>query len=169
MNDKPKNKKKVILFVEIIIVALILISIIRIFYLMYIGANRATIVDNPIPMSIQGIEVHNSQFTIFEGNQTGGKVRTMLGTILANANTYKDEPSMIPEVKIVLDEEKYISRPSSEDLEQYNDELEKYKDEIKELKDTLDQDQKYKVDFTYTNVEGRDDDLIDCIYIMKVK
>lgn len=47
-------------------------------------------------MSTSEIEGFNSTFTSYEGKQTGSNVKALMIRLVANANTYKEEPSKIP-------------------------------------------------------------------------
>ncbi len=43
-----------------------------------------------------GIEGFNSAFTSYEGVQTGSQVKALINRLIANANTYEEEPTKIP-------------------------------------------------------------------------
>lgn len=51
-------------------------------------------------ITIQEVEAFNNQFTSYEGIQTGSNVRALMGRLIANADTYADEPAKIPAVVI---------------------------------------------------------------------
>ena len=51
-------------------------------------------------ITIQEVEAFNNQFTSYEGIQTGSNVRALMGRLIANADTYADEPAKIPAVLI---------------------------------------------------------------------
>ena len=48
--------------------------------------------------STSEIEGFNSTFTTYEGIQTGSNVKALLQRLIANSNTFKDEPDKIPHV-----------------------------------------------------------------------
>ena len=83
----------------LIIAGAILLAILIIAIGMYIY-NSATsniygALDN---MSTQEIEAFNNQFEGYKGKQTGSQVSALIGRLIANANTYRDEPAKIPTV-----------------------------------------------------------------------
>lgn len=47
-------------------------------------------------MSMQEKDAFNNQFTAYEGTQTGSNVKALIGVLIANSNTYKDETEKIP-------------------------------------------------------------------------
>ena len=61
---------------------------------------QSTITDSLTSLSTQEVEAFNNQFTSYEGIQTGSNVRALMGRLIANADTYADEPAKIPAVVI---------------------------------------------------------------------
>ncbi len=51
-------------------------------------------------MSSRQIEAFNSNFSSYEAEQIGSQVKSLLGRLIANANTYETEPSKVPTVII---------------------------------------------------------------------
>ncbi len=49
----------------------------------------------------QEIQAFNSNFTTYEGKQTGSQVKVLIQRLIANAKTYRREPSKIPSVEYV--------------------------------------------------------------------
>lgn len=52
-------------------------------------------------MSTQEKDAFNNQFTIYEGAQTGSKVKALIGVLIANSKTYEDEITKIPTLTVV--------------------------------------------------------------------
>ena len=83
----------------LIIAGAILLSILIIAIGMFIfNGAKSTIENSMQSMSTQEVQAFNNEFTGFEGKQTGSNIKALLGTLIANANTYKDEPDKIPAV-----------------------------------------------------------------------
>ena len=59
-------------------------------------------------MSTYDIEGFNSTFSSYDGVQTGSSCKALIGRLISNANTYKEEPAKIPMVS-------YHSNMASED------------------------------------------------------
>lgn len=59
----------------------------------------STIEDSMYEMTTQEIQTFNNEFTEFEGKQAGSNINAMIGTLIANADTYRDEPVKIPGVR----------------------------------------------------------------------
>ena len=81
----------------LIIAGAILLSILIIAIGIYIfnGAN-STITDSMTSMSTQEIEAFNNQFLSYDGKQSGANIKALIGKLVANANTYKEEPNKVP-------------------------------------------------------------------------
>lgn len=83
----------------LIIAGAILLSILIIAIGMYIYSSAQSQVNNSLTtMDTSEIEGFNSTFTAYEGVQTGSNVKALLQRLIANANTYKEEPVKIPSV-----------------------------------------------------------------------
>ncbi|MCR5185982.1 MAG: hypothetical protein K6D97_02555 [Clostridia bacterium] len=81
----------------LIIAGAILLSILIIAIGMYIYSSAQAQVENSITnMSTSEIEGFNSTFTSYQGEQTGSQVKALLNRLVANANTYAEEPAKIP-------------------------------------------------------------------------
>lgn len=80
----------------LIIAGAILLSILIIAIGMFIYTNaQSTITDTMTSMSKQEKNAFNSQFTGYDGAQTGSQVKSLIGDLVTNANTYEDEPGKI--------------------------------------------------------------------------
>ena len=81
----------------LIIAGAILLSILIIAIGMYIYSSAQAQVESSITnMSTSEIEGFNSTFTSYQGEQTGANVKSLINRLVANANTYAEEPAKIP-------------------------------------------------------------------------
>jgi len=89
----------------LIIAGAILLSILIIAIGMYIYSSAQAQVENSITnMSTSEIEGFNSTFTSYQGEQPGSQVKALLNRLVANANTYAEEPAKIPCISYNTDE-----------------------------------------------------------------
>ena len=75
-------------------IAIMTISIISTGMLIY-NNSMDTVQDSMIEMEQREVEAFNNNFISFEGKQTGSNIKSLLGVLVANANTYNDEPTKI--------------------------------------------------------------------------
>ena len=81
----------------LIIAGAILLSILIIAIGMYIyTSSQATIQNSMTDMNTQEIQAFNSNFTAYEGKQTGSQVKALIQKLIANAKTYTEEPAKVP-------------------------------------------------------------------------
>lgn len=86
----------------LIIAGAILLSILIIAIGMYIyTSSQATIQNSMTDMNTQEIQAFNSNFTTYEGKQTGSQVKALLQKLIANAKTYTEEPAKVPTLQYV--------------------------------------------------------------------
>ena len=90
-----ENASKALIIAGAILLSILIIAIGMFIY----TSSQSTIQDSLTQMSTQEIEAFNSQFTIYGGKQTGAKLKSLMGTLIANANTYREEPAKLPWVK----------------------------------------------------------------------
>ena len=85
----------------LIIAGAILLAILIIAIGMYIYNSAQSNITGALEnMSTQEIEAFNNQFEGYKGQQTGSQVSALIGRLIANANTYRDEPLKVPAVQI---------------------------------------------------------------------
>jgi hypothetical protein len=83
----------------LIIAGAILLSILIIAIGMYIYTSAQAQVNNSLTnMNTSEIEGFNSTFSSYDGVQTGSSCKALIGRLISNANTYKEEPAKIPSV-----------------------------------------------------------------------
>lgn len=91
-----ENASKALLIAGAILLCILIIAI-----GMYIYNNaESTIKSSVTSMSTQEINAFNSEFTAYEGAQTGSNVKALIGRLIANSDTYKDETAKIPAVNL---------------------------------------------------------------------
>lgn len=80
----------------LIIAGAILISILIIAIGMYIyTSSTGAITDSIAQMDTQAITAFNSQWSNYEGTQTGSQIKSLIDLLIAQANTYQDEPEKV--------------------------------------------------------------------------
>lgn len=68
---------------------------------LFIYNSASTAISGPISsISTQEIEAFNNQFTPYEGTVTGSNVKALMGRLIGNADTYRDEYDKVPQVYI---------------------------------------------------------------------
>ena len=83
----------------LVIAGAILLAILIVALAMYIYNSAATTINDSVTnMSTQQIESFNNQFETYKGEQKGNQVSQLVKKLIANANTYKDEPGKVPSV-----------------------------------------------------------------------
>lgn len=90
-----ENASKALLIAGAILLAILIIAISMFIY----NSAQSTIQNSMQSMSTQEIQAFNNEFMSFEGKQQGSNIKSMIGTLISNANTYRDEPAKIPGVK----------------------------------------------------------------------
>lgn len=91
-----ENASKALLIAGAILLCILIIAIGMFIY----NSASSTITDSLTSLSTQEVEAFNNQFTSYEGVQTGSNVRALMGRLIANADTYADEPAKIPALHI---------------------------------------------------------------------
>lgn len=91
-----ENASKALLIAGAILLSILIIAIGMSIY----NSASSTINSSIGAMSTQEKDAFNNQFTSYEGAQTGSKVKALIGVLIANANTYMDEPAKIPTLHV---------------------------------------------------------------------
>ena len=111
------------------------------------SANTST--NNIESIRVAEIEAFNSQFEVFEGKQAGTYVNTLIGRLIAVANTYKNEPEKVPSLSI----DKMSSTNEEGIFTEYNisgeENLQEYVNNLAIIKSELENKHYYKVNFSY--------------------
>lgn len=87
-----ENASKALLIAGAILLCILIIAIGMFIY----NSAQSTITDSLTSMSTQEIDAFNNQFVSYEGSQTGSNIKALMGRLIGNADTYRDEPAKIP-------------------------------------------------------------------------
>lgn len=139
-------------------IAIMTISIISTGMLIY-NNSMDTVQDSMIEMEQREVEAFNNNFISFEGKQTGSSIKSLLGTLIANANTYKDEPTKIPAVifdKVNNDRDSSVLEADIPDMSN----PQPYITSLNQIRNFVEPKHQYWVAVTY-----QDNGLIDAIYV----
>ncbi len=89
-----ENASKALLIAGAILLAILIIAI-----GMFIFTSAQSQVNDALTdMSSQQIEAFNSNFSSYDASQVGSQVKSLLGRLIANGNTYTEEPAKVPTV-----------------------------------------------------------------------
>ncbi len=91
-----ENASKALLIAGAILLCILIIAIGMFIY----NSASSTITDSMSTLSTQEVDAFNNQFTSYEGKQTGSNVKALMGRLIGNANTYRDEPAKVPQVYV---------------------------------------------------------------------
>lgn len=117
-------------------------------------SSQGTVSDSMASMSTQEIDAFNLRFTMYEGEQTGTNIKTLVGTLITNSNTYKDEVTKIP--GLYLESESDTLDSGIPEIGKNSD----YINELGKIKNNIDAKHKYWVEISY-----QDNGIIDYINI----
>lgn len=143
-----ENASKALIIAGAILLSILIIAIGMFIY----TSSQSTISDSMTQMSTQEIEAFNSQFTIYGGNQTGAKLKSMVGTLIANANTYRDEPAKLPQISVdQLNVKNHNNSTNGITSGGDEDQLNAYVAVLGDIRNKLENKHMYSVEFEYTN------------------
>lgn len=91
-----ENASKALLIAGAILLCILIIAIGMYIY----NSAQSTITESMNSMSTQEIEAFNNQFAGYEGAQSGSNVKALMGRLIGNVDTYKDESARVPQVYI---------------------------------------------------------------------
>lgn len=144
-----ENASKALIIAGAILLSILIIAIGMFIY----TSSQSTINDSLTQMSTQEIEAFNSQFTIYGGKQTGSKLKSLMGTLIANANTYRDEPAKLPQVIIGQIDNANSKNCTTPKVNNGGNEtqLNGYVNAIGYIRNQLEGKHTYEVEFGYSN------------------
>ena len=116
---------------------------------LFIYNSASTAISDPISsISTQEIEAFNNQFTPYEGTVTGSNVKALMGRLIANADTYRDEYDKVPQI--------YIDKISEENPEymevtytEFDDDVSDYIDDLGKIRNRVETKHEYYVEINY--------------------
>lgn len=137
---KIKNHNKIlVLLLVILLIVYIVLRILSNNYYSEISNNKIT--------PYMEYESYNSQFTVYGGEQSGSKIKSLMGTLIANSNTYSSESQRIPEIIVKNNGtiSHYIERPNETE-----ESTTKYINDLADIRNKLSNKDTYYVEFTYS-------------------
>ena len=139
-----ENASKALIIAGAILIAILLISV----GIILVNAGKDVTETGTAGMASQKIQSFNAQFTAYEGSQTGSKLKALIGTLIANSDTYQYEIEKIPYLIVVdkIDE-------SGEELE--NATIENEDERIINVFESVQSGTTYFIVHTETLLEGR--------------
>ncbi len=87
-----ENASKALIIAGAILLSILIIAIGMTIY----SSSQSAIQDSLTDFSTQQVDGFNSNFENYKGKATGSNVSNLLSRLIANANTYADEPTKIP-------------------------------------------------------------------------
>lgn len=129
---------------SLLIAGAILLCILIVAVGMYIyNTSGASIQTSISTMSTSEIEAYNVKYTMYEGEQTGSNVKSLVGVLISNASTNEDENTRIPGLYIENNGE-YLDSGLPEDGE-----ISPYLNALQEIRQNLESKHKYWVEVSY--------------------
>ena len=136
-----ENTTKALLISGAIILCVLIVSIGIYIY----SSSKNKVISAVSTMSSNEIESYNSRYILYEGNQTGSDIKQLIGKLIANSNSNKDDLDKIPGVYLETKTNSYDSTiPNSSDLSNYTKGLEK-------IRSNLEAKHKYWVEISFQN------------------
>ena len=105
-------------------------------------------------MNPREIESFNSKFTSYDGKQTGAQLKSLMGMLISNGNTYVEDSEYCPTVVVMNENNEiaylaYYGKINNSNIT--NESLQKiYIDNLALLRETLQSKSYYSVEFEYT-------------------
>lgn len=149
-----ENASKALLIAGAILLCILIIAIGMFIY----NSAQSTITDSLTSLSTQEVEAFNNQFTSYEGVQTGSNIRALTGRLIANADTYADEPAKIP--AIYIDKTKSGGNTTIDQVVTNAGDTQNYIDYCGKIRNQVETKHEYYVEISYQK-----NGLIDYVYI----
>lgn len=134
-----ENASKSLLIAGSILVCILIIAVGMYIY----NSSGSSIQASVTTMSTSEIEAYNVKYTMYEGEQTGANIKSLMGVLVSNASTNEDENSKIPGVSLEKDK-KILDSGIPE-----NGETSNYLDSLQDMKQNLENKHKYWVEVSY--------------------
>ena len=138
-----ENSSKALLIAGAILICILIIAIGMFIY----NNASSTTTESMNSLSTQETEIFNKQFDIYSGLQDGSKIKTLIGVLISNANTNKNESDKIPGVainKCVATDKKAIHAAVPE-----NAETEAYIDSLTKIRTKVEKNHEYWIELSY--------------------
>lgn len=135
----------------LLIAGAILLSILIIAIGMFIFTSAQSQVNDALTdMSSQQIEAFNSNFSSYDAEQVGSQVKSLLGRLIANGNTYTEEPAKVPSVFIDKVSDTYPNNVSANYINADTEAMCTYINTLGSIRNHISTKHKYYVEFGYT-------------------
>ena len=138
-----ENASKALLIAGAILLCILIIAIGMFIY----NSAQSTITDSLTSLSTQESEAFNNQFVSYEGVQTGSNIKALMGRLIANADTYADEPAKIPGV--VIDKMTSSTNANVNELVSNAGNTQNYIDACGKIRNTVETKHEYYVAISY--------------------
>lgn len=139
-----ENASKALLIAGAILLCILIIAIGMFIY----NSAQSTITESMNSMSTQEIEAFNNQFSGYEGIQSGSNIKALMGRLIGNVDTYKDEATRVPHVYI--DQANAAGTVKELDVTYASsDELSEYIKELGQIRNRVEAKHDYYVEATF--------------------
>lgn len=138
-----ENGSKALLIAGAILLCILIIAIGMFIY----NSASSTTTDSMSSLSTQEIEIFNKQFDIYDGLQNGSQIKNLIGVLVGNANTNKNEPTKIPGLainKCVNTDKKATHAPVPE-----AGDIGTYIDTLTQIRNKVDKNHEYWIELSY--------------------
>ena len=137
-----ENASKALMIAGAIIVCIMIVAV-----GMYINSNASSSIEDSMDtMSTTEIETSNATYTMYEGEQTGAKVKSLIGVLISNAKTNANENARIP--GLYLENKDSVKNSFDSGLPENGDSA-LYIDALQKIRQKLDPKHKYWVEINY--------------------
>lgn len=142
-----ENASKALLIAGAILLAILIIAIGMFIY----TSAQSTVNDSMTSLTTQEVDAFNNQFISYEGQQTGSNVKALIGRLVANANTYTEEPGKVPTVTVKdkVDSTDSVSTKTATMDEAGPDKVQAYNDVLGAIRNKIESKHPYWVNFKY--------------------
>ena len=140
-----ENASKALIIAGAILLSILIIAIGMFIY----TSSQSTITDSMTQMSTQEIEAFNSQFTVYGGKKTGAQLKSMMGTLIANANTYREDAAKMPGIKVTQFSESK-NQGNNTNGHPTGGDVNSYINVLADIRNKLENKHSYQVDFDYS-------------------
>lgn len=134
-----ENASKSLLIAGSILVCILVIAVGMYIY----NTSGSSIQASVSTMSTSEIEAYNVKYTMYEGEQTGANVKSLVGVLVSNASTNEDENTRIPGLYFEYNKEVWDSGVPE------NGETSSYLNALQEIKQNLESKHKYWIEVNY--------------------
>lgn len=135
-----ENASKSLLIAGSILVCILFVAVGMFIY----NTSGSSIQSSVSTLSTSEIEAYNVKYTMYEGEQTGANVKSLVGVLISNASTNEDENTRIPGLYLESSNEKLMDSGLPE-----NGEISSYLNALQEIRQNLESKHKYWVEVNY--------------------